>query len=42
MKRMYQALAQPGAVAESRTRQTTTPTTLRKWSDAVFRPLVAG
>ncbi|MGH9844911.1 MAG: NmrA family transcriptional regulator, partial [Blastocatellia bacterium] len=39
---MYQALAQPGAVAEPRTRQTTTATTLREWSDAVFRPLFAG
>jgi len=39
---MYQALAQPGAVAESRTPQTTTPTTLREWSDAVLRPLLAG
>jgi len=38
---MYQALAQPGAVAESRTRQTTTPTTLREWSDAGLRPLLA-
>ncbi|MGH7816098.1 MAG: NmrA family NAD(P)-binding protein, partial [Candidatus Binatia bacterium] len=39
---MYQALAQPGAVAESRTRQTTTATTLREWSDTVLRPLLAG
>lgn len=39
---MYQALAQPGAVAELRTRQTTTTTTLSEWSDTVFRPLVAG
>jgi len=38
---MYQALTQPGAIAEPRTRQTTTPTTLREWSDAVFRPLLA-
>lgn len=38
---MYQALAQRGAVAESRTRETTTPTTLRKWSDTIFRPLLA-
>jgi uncharacterized protein YbjT (DUF2867 family) len=36
---MYQALARPGAVAELRTRQTTTPTTLREWSDNFFRPL---
>ena len=39
---MYQALAQPGAVAESRTRQTTTPTTLREWSATMFRPRFAG
>ncbi len=39
---MYQALALPGAVAELRTRQTTTQTTLREWSDTVFRPLFAG
>jgi uncharacterized protein YbjT (DUF2867 family) len=38
---MYQALGQPGAIAESGTRQTTT-TTLREWSDTIFRPLVAG
>ncbi|MGH9766972.1 MAG: NmrA family NAD(P)-binding protein [Blastocatellia bacterium] len=38
---MYQALAQPGAVAESRTPETTTPTTLREWGDAVLRPLLA-
>jgi len=38
---MYQALARPGAVAELRTRQTTTPTTLREWSGNVFRPLFA-
>jgi uncharacterized protein YbjT (DUF2867 family) len=36
---MYQALAQLGADAESRTPETTTPTTLREWSDNVFRPL---
>jgi uncharacterized protein YbjT (DUF2867 family) len=36
---MYKALAQPGAVAESRAPQTTTPTTLREWSDAVFRQI---
>src|SRR5215475_3435836 len=36
---MYQALARPGAVTELRTRQTTTPTTLREWSDNIFRPL---
>ena len=39
---MYQALARPGAIEELRTRQTTTPTTLREWSDNVFRPLFAG
>jgi uncharacterized protein YbjT (DUF2867 family) len=39
---MYQAVAQPGAIAESRTPQTTTPTTLREWSDTNFRPLFAG
>ncbi len=39
---MYQALAQPGAVVETRTQQTTTPTTLREWSDNIFRPLFAG
>jgi uncharacterized protein YbjT (DUF2867 family) len=39
---MYQALSQPGAVAESRTPQTTTPTTIREWSDTVFRPAFAG
>jgi uncharacterized protein YbjT (DUF2867 family) len=38
---MYQALSQPGAVAEVRTPQTTTPTTLSEWSDTVFRPLFA-
>jgi uncharacterized protein YbjT (DUF2867 family) len=39
---MYQALSQPGAVAESRTPQTTTPTTMREWADTVFRPAFAG
>jgi uncharacterized protein YbjT (DUF2867 family) len=38
---MYQALAQPGALTEVRTPQTTTPTTLREWSDNVLRPLFA-
>src|SRR5215813_5416256 len=38
---MYQALARPGAITELRTRQTTTPTTLREWSGNVFRPLFA-
>jgi uncharacterized protein YbjT (DUF2867 family) len=39
---MYQAVAQPGAIAESRTPQTTTPTTLREWSDTNIRPLFTG
>jgi len=38
---MYQALARPGALTEERTPQTTTPTTLREWSDTVLRPLFA-
>lgn len=38
---MYQALAQPGAMAEPRTTQTTTPTSLRAWGDVVLRPLLA-
>jgi uncharacterized protein YbjT (DUF2867 family) len=38
---MYQALSKPNAVAEQRTPETTTPTTLREWSDAVLRPLLA-
>jgi uncharacterized protein YbjT (DUF2867 family) len=36
---MYQALSKPNAIAESRTPETATPTTLREWSDNVFRPL---
>ncbi len=39
---MYQALAQPGAIAESRTPETTTPMSFREWIDNVFRPLFAG
>jgi uncharacterized protein YbjT (DUF2867 family) len=39
---MYQALSNPNAIAESRTPETTTPTTLREWSDSVLRPLFAG
>jgi uncharacterized protein YbjT (DUF2867 family) len=39
---MYQALAQPGALTEKRTPETTTPTTLREWSDTVLRPLFTG
>jgi len=38
---MYQALARPGVIAESRTPETTTTTTLREWSDKFFRPLFA-
>lgn len=36
---MYQALAQSGAITESRTPETTTTTTLREWSGDIFRPL---
>ncbi|HEY6401752.1 MAG TPA: NmrA family NAD(P)-binding protein [Blastocatellia bacterium] len=39
---MYQALSKPHPIAEARTPETTTPTTLREWSDAVLRPLLAG
>jgi uncharacterized protein YbjT (DUF2867 family) len=39
---MYQAVSQPDAIAESRTPQTTTPTTMREWADTVFRPAYAG
>jgi uncharacterized protein YbjT (DUF2867 family) len=39
---MYQAVSQPGAVAEPRTPQTTTPTTMRKWAETVFRSAYAG
>ncbi|HEU0184383.1 MAG TPA: NmrA family NAD(P)-binding protein [Blastocatellia bacterium] len=38
---MYQALSKPNPIAEARTPETTTPTTLREWSDAVLRPLLA-
>ncbi|HEU0172884.1 MAG TPA: NmrA family NAD(P)-binding protein [Blastocatellia bacterium] len=38
---MYQALSRPNAIAESRTPETTTTTTLREWNDNVFRPLFA-
>ena len=38
---MYQALAQPGAIAEPRTPQSTNPTSLREWSDEVLRPLLS-
>jgi uncharacterized protein YbjT (DUF2867 family) len=34
---MYQALSKPNAIAEPRTPETTTPTTMREWSDNVFR-----
>ncbi|MBO0724901.1 MAG: NmrA family NAD(P)-binding protein [Blastocatellia bacterium] len=36
---MYQALSKPNVLAEPRTPETTTPTTLREWSDKFFRPL---
>jgi uncharacterized protein YbjT (DUF2867 family) len=36
---MYQALSIPNAIAEPRTPETTTPTTLREWIENVFRPL---
>jgi uncharacterized protein YbjT (DUF2867 family) len=36
---MYQALSKPNALAEQRTPETTTPTTLREWSDKFLRPL---
>jgi uncharacterized protein YbjT (DUF2867 family) len=39
---MYQAVSEPGALAEARTPQTTTPTTIRTWADTVFRPAYAG
>jgi uncharacterized protein YbjT (DUF2867 family) len=39
---MYQALSKPNAIAEPRTPETTTTTTLREWSDKVFHPLFAG
>jgi uncharacterized protein YbjT (DUF2867 family) len=42
MIEMYQAISQPDAIAESRTPQTTTPTTMREWADTVFRPAYAG
>jgi uncharacterized protein YbjT (DUF2867 family) len=38
---MYASLAQPGAVAEPRTPQTTTPTTLREWAQDVLLPLLS-
>jgi uncharacterized protein YbjT (DUF2867 family) len=38
---MYQALSNPNALVERRTPETTTPTTLREWSDAVLRPILA-
>jgi uncharacterized protein YbjT (DUF2867 family) len=37
---MYQALSKPNVLVEPRTPETTTPTTLREWSDKVFRPLI--
>jgi uncharacterized protein YbjT (DUF2867 family) len=39
---MYQAFAQPGAVAEKRAPQTTTPTSLREWSANILRPQISG
>jgi uncharacterized protein YbjT (DUF2867 family) len=36
---MAQALSQPGTVAEPRTPETTTPTTLAQWAADTFRPL---
>jgi uncharacterized protein YbjT (DUF2867 family) len=39
---MYQALSKPNAIAEPRTPETTTTTTLREWSEKVFSPLFAG
>jgi uncharacterized protein YbjT (DUF2867 family) len=39
---MYQALSKSNALAEKQTLETTTPTTLREWSDAVLRPILAG
>jgi uncharacterized protein YbjT (DUF2867 family) len=39
---MFQAISQPGSIAEARTPLTTTPTTMREWSDTVFRPAYAG
>ena len=35
---MYASLAQPGAVAEPRTLETTTPTTLERWTREVLKP----
>lgn len=37
---MYSSLAQPGAIAEPRTPETTTPTTLAQWSQEVLKPLL--
>lgn len=38
---MYQALSKPNVIAEPRTPETTTKTTLRDWSDAILRPILA-
>lgn len=38
---MSQALSKPGAIAESRTPLTTTPTTMHEWGDTIFRPAYA-
>jgi uncharacterized protein YbjT (DUF2867 family) len=37
---MEASLAQPGAVAESRTPETTTPTTFYQWASEVLKPLL--
>ena len=37
---MLTSLAQPGAVAEPRTPETTTPTTLYQWAGEVLKPLL--
>lgn len=38
---MFTALAQPGAVAEPRTPETTTPTTLYQWAVEALKPLLS-
>ena len=39
---MQAALSQPGAIAKSRTPETTTPTTLYQWASEVLKPLLNG
>lgn len=39
---MEEALVQPGAIAEPRTPETTTPTTLFDWATEVLKPLITG